>query len=187
MRRTTPSKSGSPTGQINSTPPTRNTGASVAGALALPSNPWRFCRKAGTTVTQTPAPPQLSGGVGHKQGSVQRHWFGGYSWATVAAHKARSCDEKTLALLSQELSLPPATPGASVANAGTTVAKHPLVPAHRRRVVPSEAACNATGPAVIAWQPWQHTRQDPVMRKRLAHLSQEPPRSPTILALLSQC
>ena len=105
-----------------------NTGASVAKAFAVHSNPWRFCRNAGTTNTQTPAPPPLDGGARHKQGSVQRHWFGGYSWATVAAHNIRPCDEKTVALLSQELSISPAPRGASVANAGTTVAKHPLVP-----------------------------------------------------------
>ena len=55
---------------------------------SLSPKPWRFCRKAGASVARASALPQnIIGRVGCTQeGSVQRHWFGGYSRATVTTH-----------------------------------------------------------------------------------------------------
>ena len=155
MRRTTPSKSGSPTGQINSTPPTQ-TLAHLSQELSLsPATPGASVAKLAQPSHKHLLLPNSAEGWGASRGSVQRHWFGGYCWATVAAHKARSCDEKTMARLSQELSLSPATPGASVANAGATVAKASTPP----KLIGEEWCYQrqrATSLVRIVGQPWQH-------------------------------
>ena len=117
----------------------------------------------------------------HPRASVQRHWFGGYSRATVATYTPgsscivhhrvgsasrpnrltwRSC-RKILAHLSQELSLSP-TILALLSQSWRNCRKASALPqTHRKCGVQPEAACNVTGSAVIAGQPWQRTRQDP--------------------------
>ena len=57
--------------------------------LALLSQSWRNCRK---SICSAPNSSKVGGAT---RGSVQRHWFGGYSRATVAAHKAESSGESS--------------------------------------------------------------------------------------------
>ena len=57
--------------------------------LALLSQSWRNCRK---SICFSPNSSKVRGAT---RGSVQRHWFGGYSRATVAAHKAGSSGESS--------------------------------------------------------------------------------------------
>ena len=144
--------------------------------LALLSQSWRNCRK---SICSAPNSSKVGGAT---RGSVQRHWFGGYSRATVATYtsgsscivhhqvgSASSPKQVAVALLSQNTGASvarafalPKTPGASVAKLAHLSQKPLLFPnSSKVRGATKRLVCNVTGSAVIAGQPWQRTRQDP--------------------------